>query len=411
MGGGDRTTPGNRVLLSLFTGAGGLDIGLEAAGFSTAICVEFDSDSRKTLGKNRPDWRLAWPGDIHRIRPDEILAQAGVQEREVALLSGGPPCQPFSKSAFWSNGGINRTADPRANTVPAFFRVVEAALPRSFLLENVIGFASSGRNGDALEPLRREMRAINHRRGTQYELQILHINAASYGVPQIRERVFILASIDGRLIELPSPTHGDREGLEPFRTAWDAIGDLDTREWDSELNPQGKWAGLLSSIPEGSNYLWHTSRGGGEPLFGWRTRFWSFLLKLSKRKPSWTIQAEPGPATGPFHWKNRIFSIRELARIQTFPDDFEFVGERRSAHRQIGNAVPCAIGELLGYEIRRQLLGERRVPRRLRLIPGKREDCPRAHPCQPVSRDYVHLVGDHPEHPGVGLGPGRSWGG
>ena len=218
------------------------------------------------------------------------------------------------------------------------------------------------------------LRAINQRRGTNYDLQVLHINAASYGVPQIRERLFILASVDGRHIEMPPPTHGD--GLEPFRTAWDALGDLDSDEWDRALDPRGKWAGLLKSIPEGMNYLWHTPRGGGEPLFGWRTRFWSFLLKLSKHKPSWTIQAEPGPATGPFHWRNRILSIEELARLQTFPDEFEFLGDRRSAHRQIGNAVPCAIGELLGLEIRRQLFQERRVRRRLRLIPERRRIAP-----------------------------------
>ena len=398
-----------RVMLSLFTGAGGLDLGLEAAGFSTAICVEVDDDARATLRQNRPDWRLASPGDIHKIKPSDILAQARLQEGDIGLLAGGPPCQPFSKSAFWSNGGVRGSLDPRGNAVPAYFRVVEAALPRAFLLENVKGFASPGQNGDALEPLRRMLRAINRRRGTKYELQVLHINAASYGVPQIRERLFILASIDGRFIDLPPPTHGGDEGLEPFRTAWDALGDLDTTEWDRELDPKGKWAGLLNSIPEGANYLWHTPRGGGEPLFGWRTRFWSFLLKLSKHRPSWTIQAEPGPATGPFHWRNRILSIEELARLQTFPDEFEFVGDRRSAHRQIGNAVPCAIGELLGLEIRRQLLKESGVRRRLRLIPDRRENCPRAHPRQPVSRDYLHLVGEHPDHPGAGLGPGTTW--
>ena len=130
------------------------------------------------------------------------------------------------------------------------------------------------------------------------------------------------------------------------------------KKWSSKLNPTGKWAGLLKSIPEGKNYLWHTPRGAGEPLFGWRTRYWSFLLKLAKDRPSWTIQAAPGPATGPFHWKSRLLSIEEVARLQTFPIDYEFTGDRRSMLRQIGNAVPCAIGELLGLEIRRQLLGK-----------------------------------------------------
>ena len=397
------------VMLSLYTGAGGLDLGLEAAGFASALCVELDDDARATLRQNRPNWKLASPGDIYKMEPAEILAQAEVQEGDIALLAAGPPCQPYSKSAFWAHGGENGSHDPRANAVPAYFRVVEAALPRVFLLENVKGFASSSHNGNALEPLDSILQGINRRHDTNYKLQILQINAATYGVPQIRERLFMLASIDGRFIEPPTPTHGDSDGLEPFRTAWDALGDLDISEWDHELAPTGKWARLLHSIPEGQNYLWHTPRSGGEPLFGWRTRFWSFLLKLSKTRPSWTIQAEPGPATGPFHWRNRILSIRELARLQTFPDDYEFLGDRRSAHRQIGNAVPCAIGELLGLEVRRQLFEERSVRKELSLIPKRRDHRPPPHPLQPVSPEYRHLIGEHADHPGKGLGPGRRW--
>ena len=403
------TAQTTRRMISLYTGAGGLDLGLEAAGFRTSLCVELDPDSRKTILKNRPKWKLSQPGDIHKNTPDGVLEQAEVQSGEVDLLVGGPPCQPFSKSAFWSNGGVRGTQDDRAEAVPAYFRVVEVALPRAFLLENVMGFASIGVNGDVLDVLRSMLADINLRKGTNYQLQIFGINAASYGVPQIRERLFLLGSIDGQEIDLPPPTHGDDSRLRPVATAWDAIGDLDTIDWGNDLDPAGKWGGLVSSIPEGKNYLWHTSRGGGRPLFGWRTRYWSFLLKLSKRKPSWTIQAKPGPATGPFHWRNRLLSIRELARLQTFPDEYEFAGDRRSVHCQIGNAVPCAIGELLGLEIRRQLLGEARVRHKLRLIPQRREDTPRAYPRQPVPAAYLHLVGEHGAHPGTGLGPGKRW--
>ena len=98
-------------VLSLFTGAGGLDLGLEAAGFEVALCVEVDEDSRATLTKNRPGWRLAKPGDIHALEPNDILKQAGLKRRQLRLLAGGPPCQPFSKSAYWSNGNGSRLQD------------------------------------------------------------------------------------------------------------------------------------------------------------------------------------------------------------------------------------------------------------------------------------------------------------
>lgn len=396
-----------RTVLSLFTGAGGMDVGLEAAGFEPVLCVEIDEDSRATLRKNRPRWRLADPGDIFELGSDEILRQAGMTPRELGLLVGGPPCQPFSKSAYWANGNGSRMRDPRARTMGAYLRIVEAALPKVLLLENVKGLAYKGKD-EGIRLVRRELAAINRRQGTSYALQEIHLNTADYGVPQMRERLFLVATVDGRSLAFPSPTHGAGDGLEPYRTSWDAIGHLDQATWSPELDPTGQWAALLPSIPEGHNYLWHTSRNeakGNQPLFGWRTRYWSFLLKLAKNKPSWTIQAEPGPATGPFHWRSRLLSIEEFCRLQTFPEGYEIAGTRRSAHRQIGNAVPSAIAELIGLEIRRQLFGEK-VRRSLRLLPPERSDCPP--PVRPVRvpKQYLHLRGRHQEHPGAGLGPG-----
>lgn len=394
-------------VLSLFTGAGGLDLGLEAAGFEPVLCVEVDEDSRATLKKNRPKWQLASPGDIHALDPDEILDQAGIKPRELRLLAGGPPCQPFSKSAYWANGSGSRLQDPRARTLHAYLRVVEAALPEVLLLENVKGIAYKDKD-EGIKLLRRELAAINRRRRTRYALQEIHLNTAAYGIPQMRERVFLVATIEGRTLKLPSATHGDAAGLDRYRTAWDAIGHLDCEDWQPELNPKGRWAALLPSIPEGQNYLWHTPRNpqkGSEPLFGWRTRYWSFLLKLAKSVPSWTIQAFPGPATGPFHWRSRLLSIEELCRLQTFPEGYEIVGTRLSAHRQVGNAVPSAIAELIGLEIRRQLFGDR-VRRMLRLTPDARNDCPPAVRPTRVPKEYLHLRGRHSAHPGTGLGPG-----
>ena len=387
-------------VLSLFTGAGGLDLGLEEAGFSIAGCVEIDADCRKTLRANR-SWRLAEPGDIHVREPAELLRSLKLGRGEIAVLSGGPPCQPFSKAAYWRTGGSRRLSDPRALTLSRYLDVLEAALPEVALIENVKGISFRGKD-EGLALLRAGFERVNRRHGTAYNPQVIHLDAVDYGVPQRRERVFIVATRAGVEIDVPAPTHG---GTKRHATAWDAIGDLADDDPPAEVGLSGKWSSLIPSIPEGENYLWHTSRGGGEPLFGWRTRYWSFLLKLAKDNPAWTLQAAAGPATGPFHWFNRRLTRTELARLQTFPDGYNVGGSYTSAQRQIGNAVPSAIGELLGLTLRRQVFGER--PRNaLRLIPAARDDCPGHENPGPVPSAMLALRGQHDDHPGTGKGPG-----
>lgn len=411
------TRPSGRArpkALSLFSGAGGLDLGLEAAGFEVAGCVELDEDCRRTL--TQTGWPLAAVGDILSIKPTALLEEFGFKQGEITLLAGGPPCQPFSKSSLWVNGEVRGMRDPRSRTLMAYCAVLEAALPMAMLLENVRGLTYSVRPGDrreqeALDVLTDELVRINERHGTSYVPQVLHLNAADYGVPQSRERVFVFAARDGMWLTEPEPTHGPKsrpiatgEVRQRHATAWDAIGDLDNDRPPQDTTARGQWADLLPSIPEGCNYAFHTPRGDGEPLFGWRTKYWSFLLKLAKNRPAWTIQAQPGPATGPFHWRSRRLSVREMARLQTFPDNHEFSGGYDSARRQVGNAVPVAIGELVGREIRRQVLGQR-PRRRLTTIPELRDDCPAPEPVQPVPEKYLHLRGSHPPHPGPGNGP------
>lgn len=403
-------------VLSLFTGAGGLDLGLERAGFEIAGCVEADPDCRQTLRKNRPHWKLLEPGDIHSHRPRDLLSAFNLEGQGATLLAGGPPCQPFSKSGQWKHGRARRMSDPRAATLRAYLEVLEAALPEAMLLENVKGIVATRtrvtQKYEPLDVLRAALSRINRRHGTAYEPIALVVDAAEHCVPQRRERVFVYAARDGSGLVAPIPTHSstssdvaaDDGGLR-FATAWDAIGDLDDPDFDPSLLPAGSWADLLPSIPEGCNYAHHTRRGDGEPLFGWRTRYWSFLLKLAKDRPSWTIQAQAGPATGPFHWRSRRLTTREVARLQCFPDDWEIHGAATSVRRQLGNAVPPPVGELLGLEIRRQLLQEK--PARLPpLTPMLRDDCPEPEPVAPVPTKYLHLRGEHADHPGPGLGPG-----
>ena len=406
---GRASTAPDLQTLSLFTGAGGLDLGLEAAGFRTVGCVEQDAHCRETLKANRPAWKLLEPGDILALDPDDLLSQIGVAPGELALVAGGPPCQPFSKSSFHMRDGPAGMKDPRAKTLRAYLQVIEHAQPQAMLLENVkgIGFVGRGKEGEqqALDFLREQLAEINDRYGTAYAPYFLHVDAADHGVPQHRERVFVFAHRDGREFVKPAPTHGPKaEAGERLAWAWDALADLDIDADAEELRLRGEFADLLPSIPEGANYQHHTPRGAGEPLFGWRTKYWSFLLKLAKARPSWTLQAQPGPATGPFHWDNRRLAVAEMAALQTFPADYEIQGSYGIARKQLGNAVPSAVGELLGLAMRTQIYA---CPLRERpeLIPALRDDCPPPSEPASVPEEFFEMRGDHAPHPGTGKGP------
>ncbi|MGC2781872.1 MAG: DNA cytosine methyltransferase [Bradyrhizobium sp.] len=393
--------------ISLFTGVGGLDFGFEAAGFETSVAVEMDAVCCLTLRRNR-DWPVI-ERDIHEVTSTELLRTAKLKPGQADVLIGGPPCQPFSKSGYWARGDAMRLDDRRADTLGAYLRILRDAQPRTFLLENVYGLAYKGKS-EGLDRILAGVEQINRTTGARYRPTWQVIDAASYGVPQHRERVFIVASRDGKEFKFPKVTHGTPDDLllgtdlEPYRTAWDALGDLPERPNDPSLRMTGKWANLLPSIPEGENYLWHTPRGGGMPLFGWRTRYWSFLLKLAKNRPAWTIQAQPGPATGPFHWTSRKLSSLELCRLQTFPDGLEFECGRNDVQRMLGNAVPSLVAEVIAREIRRQLLSKPVRAKKLKLLPPQREPTPPPERVVEVPVVYHDLIGDHAEHPGEGLG-------
>lgn len=401
-------------VVSLFSGAGGLDYGLESAGFETAVALEIDHDCCETMRASRPAWNVI-ERSVFEVPTEEILRTGKLKAGGVDLLVGGPPCQPFSKAGYWSRGDSLRLDDPRAHTLSAYMRIVEEALPKVFLLENVEGLAFAGKD-EGLRLLMDQIARINKRTKSHYDPVVQVVNAADFGVPQMRERVIMVAARDGARLDFPkarfrpAPEPGEElklsvhADLPTYRTAWDALADVKP-ESDEELAVRGKWAELLPTIPEGSNYLHHTDRGEGMPLFGWRRRFWSFLLKLAKNRPSWTIQAQPGPAIGPFHWTSRRLSVRELCRLQTFPDDVRILGGRTSQQRQLGNAVPSLLAEVLGGAILGQLLGG--TPKnRLELLPPDRSPAPAPEPVAPVPRKFAKLAGKHDPHPGTGKGYG-----
>lgn len=389
--------------ISLFTGAGGLDFGFEAAGFETAVAVEMDKRCAATLAANR-QWPLI-SRDVTRVSSKKILSVAGLKVGEADVLIGGPPCQPFSKSGYWATGQSGRLNDLRARTLTAYMRILGDTLPKAFLLENVEGLGFRGKD-EGVQFISQEVDRINRRNGTSYSLSLAVLNSAEFGVPQTRRRLFIVGSREGASFRFPGPTHGEPSSLGgsdflPLVTAWDAIWDLDND--DPSLALRGKWAELLPSIPDGQNYLWHTDRGGGEPLFGWRRRYWNFLLKLAKDRPSWTLQAQPGPATGPFHWRNRRLSVSEMARLQTFPRDVNILGGLADAQRQLGNAVPSLLAEVLARQIRTQFLNSP-PDGSLKLAIASAPFNPQPSKIDPVPARYLGLKGDHAAHPGTGGG-------
>ena len=330
-------------LISLFTGAGGLDLGAERAGFTVRLCVEIDPIRVQTLSINKPEWPVL-RHDVTTLPGSSILRKAGLRKGGAFFLGAGSPCQPYSKSAFWVPDRLfNIASDYRTRTLWDFARLVKEMQPQGFILENVGALS--------YEPSRPLFQRLTNRlRKAGYGLSWRIINGAAYGVPQKRERIFLIGLKGGRQFEFPKYTHTPSE----YVSSSEAFLGLKDKPEDGEI-VAGKWAHLLPTIPPGENYL-HLAkaRGRRKPLFRWRSRYWSFLLKLSPHLPSWTIQANPGPYCGPFHWKNRRLRISEVKRIQTFPDNYCLSGGRTSMWRQLGDATPPLLALKLCASMLRQ---------------------------------------------------------
>lgn len=344
--------------VSLFSGCGGLDLGLKRAGFDVILGTDNDPRCAESFRANFPKTPF-FDGCISDLNRETInsLTKGGLRGR-IALLAGGPPCPAYSKSRFYRKEKPRALEDPNGlKTLNGYLDILKAVNPRAFLLENVAGLAYKVHD-----------EALNLIVGTAtklgYECAWAVLNAADYGIPQIRERFFLVGLQHGKF-QFPEPTHsssGDDDlfsaGLPPWVTTGDVISDLDTPE---NADDTGHFAGgqyheLLRQIPPGDNYLYFTEkRGHPEPKFKWRSRYWSYLLKLSPDKPAWTIQARRSNNMGPFHWQNRILRIEEVKRLQTFPDNWILCGTVEQQWRQIGNAVPPLLAEHLGRAIREQI--------------------------------------------------------
>lgn len=340
--------------ISLFSGVGGLDLGVERAGFDVRTAVEFDRDSAASLRANhfRENPDQVFERSIIGLSTAEILDRADLRVGEASLVVGGPPCTPFSKSGNWLE--YKRTGnDPDASLLDEFARVATEARPKAILMENVWGLAYRNHNAAPLSRLVKRLQSAKYR--VRWEV----LNAADFGVPQLRKRFILYATLGSEPPSLPMPTHSGwtetkrkiDASLTPYVTSRDTIGDLENRddlaEADEEVN--GRYGALLPAIPAGENYLHYTEkRGHPQPLFRWRSRYWTFLLKLDPDRPATTIQSQPGPYIGPFHWANRRLRLLETKRLQTFPDGYVVVARnRRSWQHQLGNAVPPDLAEIV----------------------------------------------------------------
>lgn len=368
--------------IELFAGAGGLMLGLEAAGFNTLVANEVHRDPCKTLRRNFPAVPVV-EGSIRDLTTAELLEAAGYGRRqapEIDLVAGGPPCQGFSTA------GLKDPADPRNTLIGDFVRVVGQLQPRYFLLENVTGLRSL-HDGRLFDNVLGELDQL----GYSFHYRVLH--AADYGVPQMRKRLFIVGARDGVPPRFPEPTHGDTaraglldDGLAPYVSCGEALGDIPMIApgeicFEYEKQPTSQYQHRMRA---GSDQIFNhqASRHRSETMayYGLVPAGGTWLdipVEQRKRKQGmqrWpltglarTVTSEPTDFLHPT--LDRIPTIRELARIQSFPDRFEFMGQRTTGNKmrrlgycsqsqQVGNAVPPLLAEAVGAALVRAATGE-----------------------------------------------------
>lgn len=375
------TTGRRYTAVSLFTGAGGLDTGLDAVGaFDLLGCVELVHEFCETLRINRSNGLFGTDrteiieADISSaLNPEILMEKLGLAPGELDLLIGGPPCQSFSTA------GRRRTVDdPRGTLVWDFLRFVDALKPKFFLMENVRGLLSAAlrhrpiaarpdKGGPPLDPdempgsvidlWAKDAHSID---SGAYRVDCFEVNAVNYGAPQLRERVIFIGNRLGRLVNFPQPIHGPidpatrkaSEGLQPFKTLREALAGF------SEANPvlldfSPRKKGYLAMVPPGGN--WRTlppqvaaeSMGRAYLAKGGRSGWWR---RLSWDLPCPTVVTMPNHAsTSMCHPDElRVLSVGECARVQEFPDGWTFVGSPLDQYTQVGNAVPCRLGQVAG---------------------------------------------------------------
>lgn len=372
--------------VSLFSGAGGLDVGLERTGrVDLRACVELVPSCAESLRTNRDAGLLGSPetvvmqNDLSMLDPAELMTRLDLRPGELDLLVGGPPCQSFSTA------GRRRTIeDPRGTLLWDFLRFVDVLQPKAFVMENVRGLLSAAlrhrpiasrpaRGGPPLEPDEMPGSVIglwsDDLAGLHgdYRVDCFEVNAVNYGAPQLRERVLLFGNRIGAVVDFPPPSHGKphahqpllREEFSPFRALGDALEDFhEARPVVMDFSPRKKR--YLAMVPPGGNWrclppaIAAESMGKAYHAKGGRSGWWR---RLSWELPCPTIVTMPNHAsTSMCHPDEvRALSVGECARVQGFPDGWTFVGTAQGQMTQIGNAVPVRLGEVAGDLLARTL--------------------------------------------------------
>lgn len=343
--------------LSLFSGAGGLDIGFHDLGFDIIESVEIESKFAETLKINSGEGKIFEHSKVNCI---DIREYAAENIGPIDFIIGGPPCQTFSAAGRRASGVLG-TSDARGVLFREYVRLLTQLQPKGFLFENVYGIVGA-QNGTAWEEIKRSFREVG------YTLHYMIVDAADYGVPQHRERLIIVGLKSGTF-RFPRPTHGpDSQGI-PFYNAGCAVKGVSLTAEEQKIGINGRFGHLLNDIPPGLNYSFYTAEmGHPNPIFAWRSKFSDFLYKADPNEPVRTIKAQGGQYTGPLHWDSRYFSCSEYKRLQTFPDDYVINGSRLVAIHQIGNSVPPQLARMLALAIRIQVF-DTHFPFELELLP------------------------------------------
>lgn len=357
-------------VVSFFAGAGGLDLGIQRAGFNICLSCEIEPVYCETLRLNHPELNVV-QGDIMEYDLERIYIEANLNEDdELDLMIGGSPCQSFSTA-----GKRQAFCDPRGQAMLKYAELVNEVQPKFFLLENVKGLLSAalkhrplnkrGEDHPPLEPEEQPGSALNHllNRFGNYNVALKVINAADYGIPQTRERVFIIGVRNdlGFEYKFPETTHSKNgiNGKHPWVTLDQLLENLNVEE-HRYMNYSEERLKYMQMIPTGGGN-WRDLRAFGDNVVreamggaynsgGGKV---GFFRRLDVNKPSPTLLTSPiQKSTNLGHpYEDRPLSIQEYLKIQGFPTDFQIAGSLSQQYTQIGNAVPVKLAEILGQSI------------------------------------------------------------